>query len=163
MGEKRTQKILDRNAADNVYLHRDFHGALCNAIRYLDDTFGPQAVTEYLTRLGSTYFAPLSERLATEGLSALAEHIRSVMERENGRFTIERCEDVLTVTVTECPAIAHLRRTGQLYTERYCETTVVINETICRRAGYTSSCVYEPGQGRCVQIFRKGNKDDFLH
>ncbi|MBN1543086.1 hypothetical protein JW992_13170 [candidate division KSB1 bacterium] len=146
-------RVLDRQAKDQLYLHRDFHGALCYAIRYLDERFGAQAVSEYLTRVGETVFASLSDRIQRQGLEPLAEHIQHVMEQENGRFQISRENDKLVVVVHECPAISHLRRTGQLYTERFCETTVWVNQAICRRAGYSSSCTYLPGQGRCVQKF----------
>ena len=34
--------ILEQKASDNQYLHKDFHGALCYAIKYLDDNFGEE-------------------------------------------------------------------------------------------------------------------------
>jgi len=149
------KKVLDQKASDNQYLHKDFHGALCYGIDYLDRLYGPAATDEYLRQVGETYFSPLSEQLKAEGLPALERHWRNVFGLEGGRFTLCYEGDVLVLAVDECPAVAHLKKINKLYTPRFCRTTVVVNETICRRAGYECSCEYEPGRGRCVQKFWK--------
>ena len=149
------KQILDQKASDNEYLHRDFHGALAYALKYLDETYGPDAMREYLQQVGETYFAPLSAQLREAGLPALENHFQGVFEKENGVFTMSYQDDVLVLEVQQCPAIAHLKQTNQLFTERFCESTKVVNETICRNAGFHSSCEYEPGVGRCVQKFWK--------
>jgi len=151
-------RVLDCKATDNVYLHKDFHGGLCYGIKYLDDHYGPEATSEYLRQVGRSYYVPLSQQLKNEGLSALEKHWREVFTKEGGKFSLELQDGVLTLTVQECPAIAHLKKTHQLFTPRYCQTTVVVNETICGEAGYKSSCRYEPGEGRCVQKFWKAKE-----
>jgi hypothetical protein len=148
-------RILDCKAADHSYLHQDFHGALCYAIKYLDDHYGPAATEEFLRQVGRSCFAPLGERLKSGGLDALAEHWREVFGREGGKISLEFREGALVLTVDECPAIAHLKKIGQFFTTRYCETTAIVNETVCAAAGYRSSCEYEAGAGRCVQKFWK--------
>jgi hypothetical protein len=152
---KEVLRVLDCKAADHVYLHKDFHGALCYGIKYLDDHYGAKATSEYLRQVGRSYFAPLSQQLRAGGLAALEKHWNAVFTKEGGRFTLERQGEVLVLTVHECPAIAHLKKINQLFTPRYCETTVVVNETICSEAGYACSTDYEPGAGRCVQKFWK--------
>jgi len=148
-------KVLDRRASDSEYLHKDFHGAMCYAVKYLDEKCGPDATRAYLRQVGRTFFAPLSERLARDGLRALAEHWRKVFALEGGEIELSHDGGVLVLTVRKCPAVAHLKAIGKLYTERFCETTVAVNEAICERAGYACSCRYEPGAGRCVQRFWK--------
>jgi predicted ArsR family transcriptional regulator len=148
-------RVLDCKATDHEYLHKDFHGALCYGIKYLDDHFGPEATTAYLRQVGRSYFAPLSQQLRDEGLAALEKHWREIFTKEGGAFSLEIQDGVLTLTVHNCPAIAHLKRINQLFTPRFCETTVVVNETVCGEAGYKCSCHYEPGEGRCVQKFWK--------
>jgi hypothetical protein len=150
-----TERVLDCRASDNVYLHKDFHGALCYSIQYLDERYGEEATKAYLTQVGETFFAPLSEALKRDGLSALEKHWQQIFSLEEGSISLEYEGDVLVLKVKECPAITHLRSRGQLYTDRYCETTVVVNEAVCRGAGYACSCTYEPGQGQCVQRFWK--------
>ena len=148
-------KVLDQKTADNQYLHMDFHGALCYAIHYLDTQFGYDTTAAYLRQVGRTCYAPLIARLKKEGLTALEAHFREVFEKENGKFDMEMGNDSLVLKVKECPAVRHLVRTGQLYTKRFCESTVLVNETICQGTGYKSSCVYEPGLGKCIQRFWK--------
>ncbi|HXK61086.1 MAG TPA: hypothetical protein PLP42_14455 [Acidobacteriota bacterium] len=148
-------KILDCQASDHEYLHKDFHGALCYSIYYLDQKLGPQATRDYLVEVGRKNYKELVRRLRAEGLPALERHWQEVFTREGGKFRMEYEGQTLVLTVEECPAIAHLKKTGQLFTTRYCETTVVVNETICAEAGYSASCQYEPGEGRCVQKFWK--------
>ena len=148
-------KVIDVKQSDNDYLHKDFHGALCYAIQYLDDTFGQQATHDYLVQVGRTYFKPLSDKLKTDGLKALEDYWQKIFQKENGRFTLRYEDNRLVLEVQECPAISHLKKNNLLFTDRYCQTTVVVNETICGQAGYQCSCRYEPGQGKCIQIFWK--------
>ena len=148
-------KVIDCAASDNVYMHKDFHGALGYAIKYLDETLGEEATREYLTQVGKTYFAPLSERLRGQGLSALENHWRKTFGEEGGRFDLRYEGDVLVLEVKECPAVAHMKAHNQFSTERFCETTVVVNETVCGAAGYECECTYVPGAGTCVQRFWK--------
>ena len=152
------KKTVDRKASDNTYMHKDFHGALCYAIKYLEDHFGDDAVTEYLRQVATTCFAPLTEKLKAEGLKALEDHWRDIFTKEGGEFLICYEEGKLVLDVAQCPAILHLKEKNMLYTDRYCQTTAVVNETVCAEAGYRCSCEYEPGKGRCVQKFWKEKK-----
>jgi hypothetical protein len=148
-----SRKVLDRTAQEGEYLHRDFHGALCYAIAYLDREYGPRVTRRYLERVAHICYAPLIAQLFAEGLPALEAHWREVFGREGGHFSLGYEGHVLVLRVERCPAIAHLRERDQLYTERYCATTEIVNEAICHAAGYRSSCVVRPGQGQCVQRF----------
>lgn len=147
------KEVLDFKASENEYLHRDFHGALCYAIKYLDDTYGTAVTTEYLEQVGRTVYMPLIESLRSEGLGALERHWKEIFEKETGKFAVSYDNDTLVLKVTECPAISHLKKINQLFTSRYCQTTVVVNQTICKEAGFACSCAYEPGEGKCVQKF----------
>jgi hypothetical protein len=151
-------KVLDCKASDNDYLHMDFHGALCYAIHYLDTQFGYDVTAAYLKQVGRTCYAPLIARLKKEGLTALETHFGKVFEKENGKFDMAMEDGALVLQVKECPAIRHLVQQGQLYTDRFCESTALVNETICHSAGYESACVYEPGVGKCIQRFWKERK-----
>ena len=157
-GLDKEPRVLDCKTSDHEYLHKDFHGALCCGINYLDETYGQDATRQYLQQVGRTFFAPLAAALKQQGLWVLERHWKDVFTREGGKFSLNYEDDTLVLMVHECPAIAHLKKTNQLFTDRFCETTVVINETICGQAGYTCSCEYEPGKGRCVQKFWK-NKE----
>ena len=153
---KKEPKVMNRKVYDNEYLHKDFHGGLCYGVKYLEDNYGPEGLREYLQQVGRTFFKPLSEALKKQGLSALEKHWQDVFSKEGGKFSLKYEGDVLVLKVDECPAVSHIKKTGQFFTERFCEITVVVNETVCSEAGYSCSCEYEPGEGRCVQKFWKG-------
>ncbi|MFB3902404.1 MAG: hypothetical protein ACE15E_03040 [Acidobacteriota bacterium] len=148
-------KVLDLRGSEHEYLHKDFHGALCYAIRYLDEKFGLEATDEYLRQVGRNNYKPLIAALKAEGLIALERHWRTILGQEGRKFRMSREGDELVLFVDACPAIEHMKKTGQTVTKRYCQTTVSVNEAICEAAGFKSSCEYEPGEGRCVQRFRK--------
>lgn len=148
-------KVLNFSASENTYLHKDFHGALCYAIKYLDEEYGPAATTRYLKQVGKTCFARLARSLKRQGLSVMEEHLKYIFSAEQGIFDIRYDGAVLVLNVKKCPAISHLIKTKQLFTTRYCESTVVVNEQICKTAGYKCSCQYKPGEGICVQKFWK--------
>jgi predicted ArsR family transcriptional regulator len=149
-------RILDCAAADNAYLHRDFHGALCYAIKYLDETYGAEFADEYLREVGRRVFAPLHEALAEEGLGAVEAHFRGVFALEGGEAEFSRDGDEeLTIAVSRCPAVEHLKARGLFFTERFCATTGEINAGFCEGTEYVCTCEYEPGAGRCVQRFWK--------
>ena len=42
------KQVMRRNAADNEYLHKDFHGALSAGLEYLHDQYGEAAVREHV-------------------------------------------------------------------------------------------------------------------
>ena len=191
-------KVLDCKQYDNEYLHKDFHGALCYAIKYLDEKYGPDTTSEYLEQVGRATFTPLIEELKKydydenmkekminctyeayknktglwadkvirtywieelkkDGLIALERHFKRIFKLEAGHAEFELQNGQLTITVLKCPAILHLLTTKQLFTERYCQTTVNINKAICEAAGFECSCDYKPSEGCCVQRFwRKG-------
>ena len=155
MPSKKNIRILELNRKDNEYLHKDFHGALCYAIKYLDQTYGQDATAEYLKQVGRETFSPLIAALKKEGLIALERHFKRIFELENGDAEFKREDNCLVINVSKCPAIAHLKSTGQLFTDRYCETTVNVNLAICQAAEYQCSCEYKPGIGKCVQKFWK--------
>jgi hypothetical protein len=148
-------KVLNIAAGENPYLHKDFHGALCYGIKYLDDKYGHDATKAYLRQVGRECFAPLIAAMKERGLAAMEDHLRHVFTQEQGEFTLRHQGDTLVLEVTQCPAVLHMIGMGQFFTPRFCETTVVVNETVCREAGYQCRCEYAPGKGRCVQKFWK--------
>jgi hypothetical protein len=148
-------RVLELNSSDNKYLHKDFHGALCYAVKHIDENFGQDATREYLRQVGLNNYSKLIADLKVKGLSALEKHFREIFEIENCKADFKLSGDDLVITVSQCPAILHLIKIGQLFTNRYCETTVNVNHAICKAAGYECSCEYVPGKGKCVQKFWK--------
>ncbi|MBD3385044.1 hypothetical protein GF407_08965 [candidate division KSB1 bacterium] len=152
---KEVTQHLDGKGGEHLYLHKDFHGALCYAIKYLDETYGYEITHAYLRHVGETVYKPLIFEIKRRGLKALEDHLRRVFTLEGGEFELYWKEDHLQLEVKRCPAIEHLKRNNLYYTDRFCTSTIVVNETICRQSGCQAHCDVVPGSGRCVQTFRR--------
>ena len=150
------KEIMDRRAADNEYLHKDFHGALSAGIEYIHSHYGPQAVRDYLIQFTRAYHAPLREKLQREGLSALKEHFERIYKIEGGQIEIEFSEDHITLKVQSCPAVMHMRANGYPVAELFEETTKTVNEALCEDSEFCAELVeYDPQTGRSVQRFSR--------
>jgi hypothetical protein len=120
-------------------VHKDFHGCLSFGLKFLEQNFGPSELEEYLRRLARNVYAPLIESLRLRGLPALHD----------------LSDDLLVLEVRTCPAIHHMKERGYKIAEHFCESTRIVNDEICRQAGYSASVEYDQESGRCVQKFRK--------
>ncbi|MFH1008793.1 MAG: hypothetical protein V1800_15055 [Candidatus Latescibacterota bacterium] len=140
---------------EHVNVHKDFHGAMSYGMQHVCERYGEEAMAEFLERVAKGVYGPLSERLKKEGLTALEEHWRHIFTIEEGDFDLGYEGDQLVLHVHQCPAIHHMQAHGYAIAERYCEHTRLVNEGICRAAGYECSVEYDQEKGRCVQSFWK--------
>lgn len=150
------KEVMRRKAADNPYLHKDFHGALSTAIEYLDQRFGPQAVREYLRQFAAAFYKPLTESLKARGLMALKEHFERIYSLEGAAAEIRLSDngDELVIQVSQCPAVAHMRANGYPVARLFEETTRTVNEAVCEGTPFAAELVeYQPQDGRSVQRF----------
>ena len=122
---------------------------------FLERNFGPDEMEEYLRRLARNAYAPLIESLRIRGLPALRDHWNNIMSLEDADFSLRFTDDVLVLEVRRCPAIHHMKERGYRIAERFCESTRIVNDEICRLAGYSCSTEYDQANGRCIQRFRK--------
>jgi len=145
---------MDRRASDNVYLHKDFHGALNAGIEYLHEHYGADAVRDYLRQFTIVYYAPLISRMKNEGLSALKEHFEKIYEIEGGGIKISFSEDELVIDVKVCPAVLHIWSQGYPVARLFLETTKTVNEALCEGTPFTAELIeYDEKTGRSVQRF----------
>ncbi len=155
------REVMDRRAADNEYLHKDFHGALSNALIYLEERFGADAVRDYLRGFARSYYAPVREALRERGLVAIAERLRRVYADEGAQVELELSDDELIVRVPECPAVAHMRAHGYPVAHMWRETISAVNEAICEGSDYEFDLMdYDALTGRSIQRFRRRSEED---
>jgi hypothetical protein len=148
--------VMDRRAADNPYLHKDFHGALNCGIVYLRRHFGDDAVREWLRGFARRWHAPLRQRLMAEGLGALREHFEALYCVEGASVHCEQTPDELVLHVDACPAVTHIRALGGEVSPLFVETVRTVNEALCEGTPYAAELLsYEPRTGRSVQRFRR--------
>lgn len=148
---------MRRSAADNEYLHRDFHGALSAGIEYLHEHYGEDAVGEYLWQFGRAFYAPLTDALRDRGLIALEEHYRRVYDLEGGDVHFDRSEDELRIDVRACPAVMHMRTQGYPVARLFKETTATVARAICHGTDFDAElldCDDRTGRSVC-RFFRR--------
>jgi len=149
-----TKEVMRRTAADNEYLHKDFHGALSAGIDYLDEHFGPEAVREYLDQFAAKYYGQVTDALSSRGLVALKEHFERLYRIEGGTVRVTLDDDELLVEVEACPAVTHMRKNNLPVARLFGETTRTVNEAICRGTPFAAELVeYDEQTGRSRQRF----------
>jgi len=148
------KEVMERRASDNVYLHRDFHGALSSGIDYLHEHYGEDAVREYLRQFTAAYYSPLIQKLKTEGLSALKKHFEDIYKLEGGEIETIFSEDELVIKVKACPAVTHMRKQDYQVAKLFSETTKTVNEALCEGTQFAAELLeYDDTTGRSVQRF----------
>ncbi len=153
------QETIRRTAADNEYLHKDFHGALSVGLEYLKATHGPEAVKEYLRQFTLSFYAPLRDDLQKRGLAALAEHYRRVYDIEQAEYTLDYDEDEMVLKTSACPAVTHMRKCGYSVSDMFVETIRTVNDTLCEGTPFAADLVeYDPQSGKSVQRFYRRPK-----
>ena len=149
-----TKQTITRQAADNEYLHKDFHGALSVGLEFLENNYGEQAVRDFLHRFAVTFFAPLTEAVKRRGLVALKEHFAKLYDVEGGDVEITFSDDELLIEVDACPAVTHMREHAYAVARLFGETTRTVNEAICESTPFAAELLdYDEQTGRCIQRF----------
>jgi hypothetical protein len=148
--------IMKRQAADNTYLHRDFHGALNQALIYLERNYGAGAVREYLRQFARSFYSALTREIKERGLDALRCHLERIYTIEGADFRIECSRDELILRVAACPAVTHIRRMGLPVSRSFDETTRTVNAAICQGTGFEFELLeYDPESGRRVERYSR--------
>ena len=150
--------IMDRKASDNEYFHRDFHSSMNMGIHYVGQEYGLDAVKEFLTMYTKDVYTPVFADMKKRGLAAIEAKIRDTYEKEKALDVLktELTEDALTVTVSECPAVKHLKATGRDVSRWYRYTTEYVMAVLAEAGGYTFSMeAYNEETGAAKYSFRK--------
>lgn len=147
-------EIFDRRAADNEYLHPDFHGAFSVGLQYLDEHYGADAVRRYLREFTLSYYAPLMIEIQRRGLPALREHFEKIYRDENGDVEISGDDNELLIRVRACPAVTHIRKNKYPLAQLFGESTRVVNQTLCEDTPFSFELLdYDPKTGAGTQRF----------
>jgi hypothetical protein len=151
------KEIIRRNAADNVYLHKDFHGALSTGIAYMEQRYGAEAVRDYLRQFASTFYAGVTQAINERGLIALREHLERVYAIEGGQIDIAFSEDEMRLEVEACPAVTHMREHDYAVAPLFYETSRTVYAAICDGTPFASEWLrYDEVSGRsAVRFFRR--------
>ena len=150
--------VVDRAAADNKYLHREFHNYMSMGVDYLGRRFGQDAVKRYLARFAHNYYSPLIGEIRERGLGALEAFIRRTYETEEASQSLHTAltPDSLKVRVDACPAVSYLKAAGWEPSPWYFLTTETVMKTIADESGYDFTMDgYDPSDGAASYSFMK--------
>jgi hypothetical protein len=151
---------MRRQASDNIYRHQDFHGALNQALIYLERNYGAGAVRAYLRQFARNFYAPLKDEINRRGLEALKTHLENLYALEGAGFRISCSPEELSLSVDACPAVGHIRKMGLTVSPHFAETTRTVNAAICEGTGFRFELLeYDPKTGRRVERYsRRGSR-----
>lgn len=129
-------EIMDRKAGDNEYFHRDFHSSMNMGVDYLGKKYGVRAVEEYLTRYTKNVYGKEIADIKENGLAAIEKKIRDTYKKEKAEdvLNIVREGNKMTVFVSYCPAVKHLRATGREVSKWYRFTTETVMSVLADAA-----------------------------
>ena len=150
--------IMDRKAADNEYFHPDFHSSMNMGIHYLGEHYGLSAVEGYLTRYANNVYGNLLDRIDSEGFSAIEDKILDTYKKEKSPDTVNilREGDKMTVSISYCPAVKHLKSTGRKVLPWYRYTTETVMKVLAEKAGaYFEMTAYDEDTGAAEYRFVK--------
>lgn len=149
-------KIMDKRAADNKYLHRDFHILGDDGIKYVGENYGDNGVKEYLRHFATAYYSTLVDSIKEKGLTALKEHIENIYKIEEAPEVLKTTltEKELLVEVSHCPAVAFMKKSGHTPSKWYIEQTRTVNETIADNADLGFELIsYDSETGKAAYRF----------
>lgn len=151
---------MERRAADNKYLHRDFHNHMNLGLGYILDEYGAAGVNEYFEDFTLRFYGPLIKAIKNEGLSAVAAEFVRVYDAEEAPDALSLSsarEGELWIDIDYCPAVRHMVKGGVSVSPIYSLTTSKVWEIICREAGVGYNMLaYDPATGAAQHLFYVG-------
>ncbi len=142
-------------------IHKDFHIALNYLIKFLKENYGEKYLDLFFKNSAKYIYKPLIIRMKKNGLLEIKKHFEKVFSSENGEFNIVfiENENKLIFEVKKCPAILHLKKNKIEIDKDFCKySTETVNKVIAKESNYNFKVDYNQENGRCLQIFWKGEK-----
>ena len=136
-------------------VHKDFHGLTCATLHYLIANYGEAAMREVVRNTARKVYRTMCEALKNGDTSELEEYWNHYLGRECGVFSVEKLDDGVRLTVSDCPALRHLVKLEQQPDHLMCEATKIFNEALAEGSIYTAE-LKSTGTFSCEQTFRKG-------
>ncbi len=139
---------------DTGELHLDFHRTTNGTIAYLRRRHGLRFLDGVFRRTAQEVYRSIWEDLKGGDPRQLVKHWRYFLEREKGRYSLRRRRDEIRLTVTQCPAVAYLRRRGIRVDPAFCRQTIAMNRAWSEGTPFEITTEVL-GKGRCIQTLRR--------
>ncbi len=123
---------------DTGELHLDFHRTTNGTIAYLRRRHGLRFLDGVFRRTAQEVYRSIWEDLKGGDPRQLVKHWR----------------DEIRLTVTQCPAVAYLRRRGIRVDPAFCRQTIAMNRAWSEGTPFEITTEVL-GKGRCIQTLRR--------
>lgn len=147
---------VDIRSKENEYFHRDFHSSLNMGIDYVAKVHGVDSLVEYLTRYTKNVYKHVIKAMEKDALGAIEAKIRETykLEKSEDALTIANDGKKLSVKISYCPAVKHLRATGRDVSEYFSYSTEVVMQTLADTAGISFKMIsYDKESGAAEYEF----------
>lgn len=149
-------KIMSRTAADNKYLHKDFHQSMNLLMHYIYNNFGKESLIQYLKQFTKAYHQPLQKLLKSGDLNVLISYFTDIYGKEEWPITFKIGKNYLEIEQAACPGISHIKSLGEVPTPFYVETYRTVYSTLCEGTPIEYKLLYfDEETGACKQSFTK--------
>ena len=136
----------------------DFTFAINATFSFILNKLGPDALRRYWTDLGREYCRPVSDNWQRGGLPAVAAYWRAFFAAEPGaRVEVSESAEAVTIDVTTCPAIRHLRQADRDILPCFCQHCYFKGEAMAAEAGMTMRL--SGGNGSCHHSYQPINPE----
>ena len=153
--DENTERV-DIRSKENEYFHRDFHSSLNMGIDYVGRVHGVDSLVEYLTRYTKNVYKNVIKAMEKDVLGAIETKIRETykLEKAEDALTIENDDKKLSVKISYCPAVKHLRATGRDVSEYFSYSTETVMKTLADAAGISFKMIsYDKDSGAAEYEF----------
>lgn len=135
----------------------DFYFAINATFRFLYERLGRKAWIAYLEHLARGYFRPVNQAWQRGDLPSVASYWKAFFDAEpGGDVKVRASPDEVVIEVRECPAIAHLRRSGRAIVPYYCEHCAILGAARAAEAGFSMNLF--GGNGSCRHVYRRAGE-----
>ncbi|MBR2615107.1 MAG: hypothetical protein IKC69_00305, partial [Clostridia bacterium] len=160
-----TMEKMEIRSSDREYFHPDFHSSLNMGIEYMGSVHGMEHLRSYLVRYTKNVYVKTLEAAKSDPLGAIEARIRETYEAEKATdaVTLEQTGDSLFVTVSYCPAVRHLKKTGRTVSSFFRYSTEIVMETLAEESGLSFVMdSYDEESGAAAYHFTKNTKGDLV-
>jgi putative ABC transport system permease protein len=145
-------------SSEQEYFHPDFHSSMNMGLLYVGQTHGTEVVRDYLTRYAKNVYAKVIADARVRGLAAIEKLISTTyqLEKASDALHIENDGKSMSVSISHCPAVKHLRATGREVCEWFALSTEAVMQTIANESGIGFEMIsYDAQTGAAKYTFEK--------
>lgn len=151
---------IERKASDNKYLHRDFHLAVDNGLRYVGENYGDEGIKEYLTEYTLNFYKLIVKDVKKDGLIVLENRFKTIYEKEEWSEYLHTTlkENKLIIKIDKCPALAYMKSVNHVPSPWYKELTYTVYKVLAEMCGIGFKVDYyceETGKAQLVFFIKE--------